>query len=250
MHVMDAFKWLLKEGGVRGLWRGNGVNVFKIAPESAIKFAAYDSLKRLVRGDVDRELALHERFIAGSLAGGISQTAIYPLEVMKTRLALRRTGEYDGILDCGRKLYKSEGLRVFFRGYIPNLIGILPYAGIDLTVYETLKRKYLSQYSQSNQSPPAISLLCFGTFSSCCGQVAAYPLALVRTKLQSQAGLNLNLPKEQTHAWGLFKYILRTEGPKGLYRGMVPNFCKVAPAVSISYFVYERTRERLGVEMT
>ena len=64
------------------------------------------------------------------------------------------------------------------------------------------------------------------------------------------AGLNLNLPKEQTHAWGLFKYILRTEGPKGLYRGMVPNFCKVAPAVSISYFVYERTRERLGVEMT
>ena len=63
------------------------------------------------------------------------------------------------------------------------------------------------------------------------------------------AGLNLNLPKEQTHALGMFKYILRTEGPKGLYRGMVPNFCKVAPAVSISYFVYERTRERLGVEM-
>ena len=106
MHVVDAFQWLLKEGGVRGLWRGNGINVFKIAPESAIKFAAYDSLKRLVRGDVDRELALYERFLAGSMAGGISQTAIYPLEVMKTRLALRRTGEYDGIFDCAKKLYK------------------------------------------------------------------------------------------------------------------------------------------------
>ena len=104
--MVDAFRWLLKEGGIRGLWRGNGINVFKIAPESAIKFAAYDSLKRLVRGDVDRELALYERFLAGSMAGGISQTAIYPLEVMKTRLALRRTGEYDGIFDCAKKLYK------------------------------------------------------------------------------------------------------------------------------------------------
>ena len=108
------------------------------------------------------------------------------LQVMKTRLALRRTGEYDGMFDCAKKLFRSEGLRVFYRGYLPNLLGILPYAGIDLTVYETLKRKYLLEYNQNGGSPPAISLLTFGTFSSCCGQVAAYPLALVRTKLQSQ----------------------------------------------------------------
>ena len=168
---------------------------------------------------------------------------------MKTRLALRKTGEYDGILDCAVKLFKTEGVRVFYKGYVPNLLGILPYAGIDLAVYETLKRKYLLQ-TNAEGSVPALSLLSFGTFSSCCGQVAAYPLALVRTKLQSQAGLNLNLPPEQTHTLGLFRYILRTEGLRGLYRGMVPNFCKVAPAVSISYFVYERTREHLGVEMT
>jgi hypothetical protein len=63
------------------------------------------------------------------------------------------------------------------------------------------------------------------------------------------AGLNLQLPHEQTHAVGLFRYILRTEGVRGLYRGIVPNFCKVCPAVSISYYVYERTRQYLGVEM-
>ena len=63
------------------------------------------------------------------------------------------------------------------------------------------------------------------------------------------AGLNMQLPKEQTHAIGLFKYILREEGVRGLYRGILPNFCKVAPAVSISYYVYERTRQHLGVEM-
>ena len=88
--------------------------------------------------------------------------------------------------------------------------------------------------------------------SSCCGQLAAYPLALVRTKLQSQAGLGskLSLPADQTHTLGLFRHILRTEGWRGLYRGLIPNFCKVAPAVSISYYVYERVRTRLGVEMS
>lgn len=58
------------------------------------------------------------------------------VKVLKIRLALRKTGEYRGIFDCAKKLYATDGFRVFFRGYVPNIIGILPYAGIDLTVYE------------------------------------------------------------------------------------------------------------------
>jgi solute carrier family 25 phosphate transporter 23/24/25/41 len=56
-------------------------NRLQIAPESAIKFAAYDTLKRLIKGDSDRDIQTWERFLAGSLAGGVSQTTIYPLEV-------------------------------------------------------------------------------------------------------------------------------------------------------------------------
>ena len=187
LSIKDAFSYMIREGGWRGLWRGNGMNVIKIAPESALKFAAYDFFKRLIRGDADRDLNLSERFCAGSMAGGVSQTVIYPMEVMKTRLALRKTNEFTGIFDCAKQLYKHGGVTVFYRGYIPNLLGILPYAGIDLAVYETLKQKYLSRYgAKGDQVPPAFTLLACGTFSSCCGQVAAYPLALVRTKLQSQ----------------------------------------------------------------
>lgn len=72
---------MLNEGGLIGLWRGNGMNVIKIAPESAIKFGAYDLIKRAIRGNADRDLAVYERFLAGSLAGGVSQSVIYPLEV-------------------------------------------------------------------------------------------------------------------------------------------------------------------------
>ncbi|VTJ90825.1 Hypothetical predicted protein, partial [Marmota monax] len=56
--------------------------------------------------------------------------------VIKTRLAVANTGEYSGIVDCGMKLLKQEGIRALFKGYVPNLLGIVPYAGIDLAIYE------------------------------------------------------------------------------------------------------------------
>lgn len=58
------------------------------------------------------------------------------LQVLKTRFALRKTGEYSGLIDATKKIYKQGGLKSFYRGYVPNLMGIIPYAGIDLAVYE------------------------------------------------------------------------------------------------------------------
>ena len=46
---------------------------------------------------------------------------------------------------------------------------------------------------------------------------------------------------------GTLKLIVRSEGPLGLYRGLTPNFMKVAPAVSIAYVVYEQLKCLLGV---
>ncbi len=80
-RILNAFNMLYTEGGPRGLWRGNGMNIIKIAPESALKFASYDLIKRYIRGDSTRDMFIYERFLAGSMAGGISQSIIYPLEV-------------------------------------------------------------------------------------------------------------------------------------------------------------------------
>lgn len=63
-------------------------------------------------------------------------TSLLSSQVLKTRLALRRTGQYSGILDCAKQIFRKEGVAAFYKGYIPNMVGIIPYAGIDLAVYE------------------------------------------------------------------------------------------------------------------
>uniref|UniRef100_U5ER29 Putative mitochondrial solute carrier protein n=1 Tax=Corethrella appendiculata TaxID=1370023 RepID=U5ER29_9DIPT len=253
-RISDCFKYMLKEGGVSSLWRGNFVNVLKIAPESAIKFAAYEQVKRLIRGNDKRQMTIYERFLAGACAGGVSQTAIYPLEVLKTRLALRKTGQYNSIVDAAHKIYAREGIKSFYRGYVPNLLGIIPYAGIDLAVYETLKKKYLSHHE--TEQPSFWLLLACGSASSTLGQVCSYPLALIRTRLQAQVisadsnTMMIDGTAMQPNMTNVFRRIVQTEGPMGLYRGITPNFIKVLPAVSISYVVYEYTSRALGVNMT
>lgn len=105
------------------------------------------------------------------MAGVIAQSTIYPMEVsgsssltmatkqllakrsldlraepsaspqvLKTRLALRTTGQYSGISDCAKQIFRREGLGAFYKGYVPNMLGIIPYAGIDLAVYEVSRR--------------------------------------------------------------------------------------------------------------
>ncbi|KAL1004900.1 hypothetical protein UPYG_G00051980 [Umbra pygmaea] len=243
-NIMKGLRAMVKEGGIRSLWRGNGVNVLKIAPETAIKFWAYEQIKMLMRGSKKRgPLKLHERFVAGSLAGATAQTAIYPMEVMKTRLTLGRTGQYSGVLDCAMQILQREGVRAFYKGYVPNIIGIVPYAGIDLAVYETMKNAWLTRHTGS-ADPGVFVLMGCGTMSSTCGQLASYPLALVRTRMQAQASVK---GAPQLSMLGLFQNIVTQEGVAGLYRGIAPNFLKVIPAVSISYVVYEHMRKVLGV---
>jgi len=57
-------------------------------------------------------------------------------QVLKTRLALRKTGQYSGIVQCAKHIFQKEGAAAFYKGYVPNMLGIIPYAGIDLAVYE------------------------------------------------------------------------------------------------------------------
>ncbi|XP_023365639.1 calcium-binding mitochondrial carrier protein SCaMC-1-like [Otolemur garnettii] len=235
MRLISGFEQMIKEGGIFSLWRGNGVNIFKIAPETALKVGAYEQYKKWLSFDGSQP-GISERFISGSLAGVTAQTCIYPMEVLKTRLAVGKTGEYSGITDCGKKLLRREGVRTFFKGYIPNLLGIIPYAGLDFAVYEVLKNYWIEHYSRNSVNPGIVILLGCSTLSHTCGQLASFPMYLLRTRMQAET----TEKGEPVSMIKLIQEIHSTEGKRGFFRGITPNIIKLLPAVGIGCVAFEK----------
>ena len=86
--------------------------MFSAAPESAVKFYTYEQAKRWACGNAG-EMQIHHRLFAGGVAGLSSQFAIYPMELIKTRL----------ITQSVPKVYKCAvlGFFWFFFPFFPPL---------------------------------------------------------------------------------------------------------------------------------
>ena len=180
--ILQEFMAIHKENGFRGFFKGNGTNVLKIIPETSLKFLTYDKIKELICADI-RNPSTVERLFSGAASGFLTQTMIYPLEITKTRLALASDGIYRGIGDCLRKIATTEGPSALYKGWGASVLGIIPYAAIDLTMYNILRDMYVKKVGRE---PSVYALLGCGATSSICGQLISYPFALVRTRLQSQ----------------------------------------------------------------
>ncbi len=79
---------------------------------------------------------------SGAVAGITSTIIIYPLEITRTRLALSKDKSvYKGIADCMHKIYKYEGFKALYKGMSASIYGIIPYASVNLTLYNIFKDK-------------------------------------------------------------------------------------------------------------
>lgn len=167
--IMPAVMKIWRQDGLLGFFRGNGLNVVKVAPESAIKFYAYEMLKNVIsdaQGD-SSDIGTSGRLLAGGVAGGIAQAAIYPMDLVKTRLQTfaSEAGRAPKLGTLTKDIWVQEGPRAFYRGLVPSLLGMIPYAGIDLTAYETLKdisKRYFLH--DSGNDIYCILILCICTY--------------------------------------------------------------------------------------
>jgi len=168
------------EDGVKGFWRGNGVNCLKAGPEFAVVF----TVRKLYNSGLESR-RLHERkvlgeweaarravevggnalsslpptpvyvhvdclpdiagnFVVGAAAGATAQMLLYPLELLKTRISVAKKGEFQGGLgEVIRYTYRTGGIKEFYRGLTPNLMGIVPYRGLEVGLFFTVQENVL-----------------------------------------------------------------------------------------------------------
>ncbi|KAF0031868.1 hypothetical protein F2P81_016423 [Scophthalmus maximus] len=190
--------------------------------------------------------------VAGGGAGAVSRTCTAPLDRLKVLMQVHASKSNSMHISGGfTHMIREGGVRSLWRGNGINVIKIAPESAIKFMAYEhTLKNSWLQRFATDSADPGVFVLLACCTTSSTCGQLASYPLALVRTRMQAQGRsllLQLQFGYEELLYINVRRHIVRTEGPTGLYRGLAPNFMKVLPSVSISYVVYEHLKITLGV---
>ena len=153
-------------------------------------------------------------FLAGSLAGVTGQTLTYPLDRARAVMAVTRIGEYKNLTDVFRRTVRNEGVRSLYRGFVPTILGVIPYAGTSFFTYEQLKAFWIARALQEdpgldNPQPSAGQRLCSGALAGLLGQTASYPLDIVRRRMQTatQMGVNSN---RYASIVGTLVYILRS----------------------------------------
>ncbi|KAF4390374.1 hypothetical protein CsatB_008616 [Cannabis sativa] len=237
----EVFNDIMKTDGWKGLFRGNFVNVIRVAPSKAIELFAYDTVNKHL-SPKPGEQAKHPfppSLIAGACAGVSSTLCTYPLELLKTRLTIQR-GVYDGLFDAFLKILREEGPAELYRGLAPSLIGVIPYAATNYFAYDSLRKAYRNFLKQDKIGN--IETLLIGSAAGAISSTATFPLEVARKHMQVGALSGRQVYKNVIHALAC---ILEHEGIPGLYRGLGPSCMKLVPAAGISFMCYEACKRIL-----
>lgn len=247
----------------------------------------------------DGRLGPVARLGAGAAAGIVAMSATYPLDMVRGRLTVQggagggsggsgaaasgasgtagtagaaaaaaagggaraaTTAQYRGIAHAARTIVAEEGLVALWRGWLPSVIGVIPYVGLNFCVYETLKDAVLRYRGWSDERDLAVTTrLACGALAGTTGQTIAFPLDVVRRRMQMSgwAGAAALHGADASHAQAVaykgmtdcFSRTVREEGVRALFKGLWPNYIKVVPSIAIAFVSYEQLKEAMGVQL-
>ncbi|KAJ9694818.1 hypothetical protein PVL29_010341 [Vitis rotundifolia] len=241
---------IVHEEGFRAFWKGNLVTIVHRLPYSSVNFYAYERYKSFFqsisgieshKGNVSADMSVH--FVSGGLAGITAASATYPLDLVRTRLAAQRnTIYYRGIWHALQTICREEGFLGLYKGIGATLLGVGPSIAISFSVYEALRSSWHTQ--RPGDSTIMVSLAC-GSLSGIASSTATFPIDLVRRRMQLE-GVAGRARVYKTGLFGTFGHIIRSEGLRGLYRGILPEYYKVVPGVGIAFMTYETLKRVLS----
>ncbi|KAF3433623.1 hypothetical protein FNV43_RR24726 [Rhamnella rubrinervis] len=234
---------IVGEEGFRAFWKGNLATVAHRLPYSSVNFCAYEQYRKCLK--MIPGLESHGEymstdpfvnFISGGLAGITAASTAYPLDLVRTRLAAQtNVMYYRGFCHALQTICRDEGIFGLYKGLGTTLLSVAPTFAINFSVYEMLRSFWQSR--RPHDSTALVSLAC-GSLSGIASSTATYPLDLVRRRKQLE-GAGGRACVYTTGLSGTFRHIIQTEGFRGLYRGILPEYYKVVPGVGIFFMTYE-----------
>ncbi|KAJ6000774.1 mitochondrial nicotinamide adenine dinucleotide transporter 1 [Penicillium waksmanii] len=282
--MLGTGKVIFREDGLRGLYQGLGPMLLGYLPTWAVYLAVYDRSREYFFEQTDSWWL--SRGYASITAGACSTVVTNPIWVIKTRLmsqslkqnneGVRAPWQYSGTWDAARKMYKIEGLRSFYSGLTPALLG-LTHVAIQFPLYEYLKMALtgygIGEHPDTGRSHwIGISVATF--LSKICASTVTYPHEVLRTRLQTQqrtapapsheeisfrGGLHhphdRGRPPSVSSSDGMpnrprydgmlrtCQTILREEGWRAFYSGIGTNLFRAVPAAMTTMLTYEYLRK-------
>uniref|UniRef100_A0A8C4EU77 Solute carrier family 25 member 13 n=1 Tax=Dicentrarchus labrax TaxID=13489 RepID=A0A8C4EU77_DICLA len=183
------------------------------------------------------------RFTLGSVAGAVGATAVYPIDLVKTRMQNQRSsgslvGElmYKSSFDCFKKVVRYEGFFGLYRGLVPQLLGVAPEKAIKLTVSHCVRKCIDACISLYRFLFAFLSLQAGGS-----QVIFTNPLEIVKIRLQV-AGEITTGPRVSALS------VIRDLGFFGLYKGSKACFLRDIPFSAIYFPCYAHTKTYLSDE--
>ncbi|KAI3451061.1 hypothetical protein Pfo_007726 [Paulownia fortunei] len=160
---------------------------------------------------------LFEGVIAGGTAGVVVETALYPIDTIKTRLQAAHGG--------GKIILKG-----LYSGLAGNLAGVLPASAVFVGVYEPAKQILLRSFPENLSAVAHLTAGALGGLAASCIRV---PTEVVKQRMQT--GQFASAPDA-------VRLIVSKEGFKGLYAGYGSFLLRDLPFDAIQFCIYEQLR--------
>lgn len=178
------------------------------------------------------------RFTLGSVAGATGASAVYPIDLVKTRMQNQRSsymGEimYRNSVDCFKKVVRHEGVAGLYRGLLPQLMGVAPEKAIKLTMNDLVRDKMTDK---KTGYIPVYGEVLAGACGGASQVMFTNPLEIVKIRLQVAGEIGTG-PKVK--AWPLVKEL----GLLGLYKGSFACILRDVPFSAIYFPTYAHLKK-------
>jgi len=195
------------------------------------------------RGVVVQVLESVYRFALGAIAGATGATAVYPIDLVKTRMQNQRTGSYIGELmyrnsfDCFKKVIRHEGPTGLYRGLIPQLMGVAPEKAIKLTMNDFVRDKFTPKKGEG--TIPLYGEIIAGGTAGFSQVMFTNPLEIVKIRLQV-AGEIATAKKPSAIQ------VVKELGFFGLYKGSRACLLRDGPFSAIYFPAYAHLKPKFA----